>query len=392
VVVPLVAVLVALAALEWFRPIPAPVFHPALGSSVRLPGTPPRLPWPVQGAAAMAIDGLGQIGSSGTASPLPISGLVKVMTAYLVLRDHPIANGSLGPTIAVSPATLAAQAQELATNQAVVPVASGESLSEYEALEGILVASGNDLAILLADWDAGSTAAFVARMDDTARTLGLVHTHFVDPTGASTGSLSTPNDLIRLGEAAMAISTFRAIVALPQVTLPLAGVLYNLDYNLGRAGLVGMKTGADPSSGGCYLFAASEVVAGRSILVVGAVLDQRYPDPTAAALYVGDLLASAAFRAVSPLALFGAGRPVGHITTAWGARVPVSAAGGPSVVGVPGQVVAVRMTLRHLGSSIPPHATVGTVEAEADGVRISVPLITAGRLRGPSVTWRLTRA
>ena len=56
----------------------------------------------------------------------------------------------------------------------------------------------------------------------------------------------------------MAIPTFRQIVAMPQVTLPLAGLVYNLDFDLGRDGIVGIKTGSDAAAGGCFLFARPE--------------------------------------------------------------------------------------------------------------------------------------
>jgi D-alanyl-D-alanine carboxypeptidase (penicillin-binding protein 5/6) len=49
-------------------------------------------------------------------------------------------------------------------------------------------------------------------------------------------------------------------MALPQVTVPLAGVVYNLDYDLGHDGIVGIKTGFDAAAGGCFLFAARHTV------------------------------------------------------------------------------------------------------------------------------------
>src|SRR5665213_519314 len=79
---------------------------------------------------------------------------------------------------------------------------------------------------MLADWDAGGTDAFVAKMNGAAQTLALHSTHITDPSGLDSGTVSTPSDLIRLGEAAMAIPTFRQVVAMPQVTLPLAGLVY----------------------------------------------------------------------------------------------------------------------------------------------------------------------
>lgn len=392
VLVPLLVVLVALAGLQWFRPLPAPRFVSALGSSVRLPGTPPRFPWPVEGSAAMAIEGLGQLGTSGTTTPVPISGLVKVMTAYVVLRDHPIPAGSLGPDITVTSATLAAESAEVASQQAVVPVLPGESLSEYNALAGILVASGNDLAVLLADWDAGSTTAFVAKMNATASRLGMGRTHFVDPTGTATGSVSTPSDLIKLGEAALRIPAFRTLVAMPQASFPFVGVVYNLDTNLGQSGFLGIKTGADAASGGSYLFAAERAVDSRQVVVVGAVLDQRYTAPTTAALYVGYLLATAALGDVSASPLFSSGPAVGHLIAPWGSRVPVVAAGAvPPIVGIPGMPVPVHFSLDPLRPGLAEGAPVGLLHVKSGAQSVGVDLVTGGRLSGPSPWWRLTR-
>jgi D-alanyl-D-alanine carboxypeptidase (penicillin-binding protein 5/6) len=80
--------------------------------------------------------------------------------------------------------------------------------------------------------------------------------------------------MISLGEAAMSIPVFAQIVAMPQVTLPLAGLVFNLDADLGQNGIVGIKTGSDSTSGGCFLFESQETVGGKSLTLVGAVLGQ----------------------------------------------------------------------------------------------------------------------
>jgi serine-type D-Ala-D-Ala carboxypeptidase (penicillin-binding protein 5/6) len=65
-------------------------------------GRPLRLAWPRGGEAAVAVQGIGPIGSHGSAGPIPIASIAKVMTAYLVLRDHPLYGGAGGPQITVS--------------------------------------------------------------------------------------------------------------------------------------------------------------------------------------------------------------------------------------------------------------------------------------------------
>ncbi len=157
-------------------------------------------------------------------------------------------------------------------------------------------------------------------MNAAAHTLGLHSTKFTDPSGLDPGTVSTPADLIRLGEATMAIPVFRQIVAMPQVTLPLAGLVYNFDYDLGHDGIIGIKTGSDTAAGGCFLFEAQQDVAGNSLTLVGVVLGQYGTSPITTALYYSELLAHAAFATMGTRPLLPAGRVVGTIVDAWAGR------------------------------------------------------------------------
>ncbi len=387
VVVILVAVL---AGVQWFRPVPSPMFRSAVSTSVRLPGAPPSLPWPSTGSAALVMEGLGGLGHAGSPQPVPIAGLAKVMTAYLVLKDHPLAPGVAGPAILVTAATIAAAQAEAATQQSVVPVVAGETISELQALEGLLVAQGNDIATLLTGWDSGSTAAFVAQMNTAARAMGLDSTKFNDPTGLDPGSVSTPTDMIRLGEAAMAIPVFRQVVAMRQVTLSLAGIVYNFDYDLGHDGIVGIKTGSDAAAGGCFLFEAQHTVAGKLLTLVGAVLGQDGTSPITTALYDAELMAHAAFAAAGALPVVPADRPVGRIVAPWGSSVSVTAESS-DIVAWPGLSVPVQVRLEAIPSAISSDTRVGVLRVDVGGQRVDVALRTSGRVPGPSVMWRLTR-
>jgi D-alanyl-D-alanine carboxypeptidase (penicillin-binding protein 5/6) len=355
--------------------------------SVRLAGAAPSLPWPTTGAAALSVEGVGSLGHVGSTLPVPITGLAKVMAAYVVLQDHSLAPGAAGPAIPVTAATIAAYQTGVATQEAVVPVTAGETLTELAALEGLLVAGGDDITTLLADWDAGSTGAFVAKMNTAAHTLGLASTHFNDPSGLDPGSVSTPADLIRLGEAAMAIPAFAQVVALPQATFPLAGVVYNLDYDLGHDGIVGIKTGSDAAAGGCFLFAAQRIVGGRSVTLVGVVLGQQTTSPTAAAVDDADSLVKAAFAAIGTSPLLRPGHLVGRIVAPWAPSVPVTAPKSPRIVGWPGLTVRFQVHVEALPSAISSGASIGVLRVQ----NIDVVLRTARRLPGPSAIWRLTR-
>jgi D-alanyl-D-alanine carboxypeptidase (penicillin-binding protein 5/6) len=321
---------------------------------------------------------------------VPIAGLTKVMTAYVVLLDHPLAVGDDGPPIRVTPQVMAASQQQQAAQQSVVPMAVGETLSELQALQGVLVAQGNNVATLLTAWDAPTTAAFVAKMNHTARALGLRSTTFTDANGVAPGSVSTPADLIRLGEAAMAMPVFRQIVGMPQVTLPLAGTVYNFDYDLGHDGFVGIKTGSDTAAGGCFLFEAQHTVGGTTVSVMGAVLGESGTSPLTSALYDADVLVRAAFASLAPIPVVPAGEHIGHMVAAWGPSVPVTAA--PStVVAWPGLVAQVRERTTPVSSAIASGSTVGVLTVQFGDQRVAVPLQTTEGLPGPSTVWRLTR-
>ncbi|MGA2932554.1 MAG: hypothetical protein ABSE98_10765, partial [Acidimicrobiales bacterium] len=298
-VVLVVMLAVVLAGVQWLRPLPPPTFRAAVSAPLLLPGTLPSLPQPATGSAALSVEGDGSLGRFRSTRPAPIAGIATVLTAYVILKDHPLALGDAGPTMPVTQATIAAYQAGVATQQSEAPVALGESLTELQALEGMLVASDDDMATLLADWDAGSSAEFVAKMNRTTQALGLHSTHITDPSGFDSGTVSTPADLIRLGEAAMAIPTFRQIVALGQVTLPGAGLVYNLNFDLGQDGIIGLKTGSDSAANGCFLFAAQKTVAGKNVTLIGAVLGQEGTSPNTAAVSEADLLVKAAFASIA---------------------------------------------------------------------------------------------
>lgn len=260
---------------QWFRPLPTPTLR---ATSIRFPGTPPRLPWPAGGEAALSVAGLGSLGDIRDTNPVPTGVLSDVLIAYVIVKDHPLSNDEdTGPTIKVTPQTVAAYRTGRAAGEPEIPVTSGESLTELDALEGLLIDSGGDMATLLAEWDARSTSAFVTKMDHDVTALGLRNTRVTAANGSEDAMFSTPSDLIRLAEAAMGVPVFRQIVSLGEINLPGVGLHYNPNFVLGENGVVGIDVGSDTNANGCYLFAAEKVVSGQTVTLYGAVLGQSGP-------------------------------------------------------------------------------------------------------------------
>ncbi|HYY45811.1 MAG TPA: D-alanyl-D-alanine carboxypeptidase, partial [Candidatus Angelobacter sp.] len=261
------------ASFQYFRPLPAIVAAPVLTATEQL-GAAAVLPWPARGQAALVIDGYGDVGSSGGNLAAPMASTAKIMTALIVLEDHPLALNEPGPVLTVSQADVATYFAERNEGKSVLPVSAGEQLTEYQLLQGLLLPSASNFAAMLSSWDAGSVPAFVGRMNARAAALGMSATHYADVSGFSPASVSTPTDLIRLAQVAMRLPVFAQIVAQPQATLPVAGVIRNLDTLLGQAGIVGIKTGHTDQAGGCFVFAADLTIEGQTVRLYGAVMGQ----------------------------------------------------------------------------------------------------------------------
>src|SRR6266545_6439492 len=157
----------------------------------------PSTVWPPRGQAAVQV-GHSQVQAGPNQHAAPIASVAKVMTAYLVLHDHPLRPGQDGPTITVTDADVADTERRRRQQESVVSVAAGEQLTERQALQALLLPSANNIAAALARWDAGSTDRFVAWMNATARSLGMTHTRYTDPSGYDNATMSTAADQGRI--------------------------------------------------------------------------------------------------------------------------------------------------------------------------------------------------
>jgi serine-type D-Ala-D-Ala carboxypeptidase (penicillin-binding protein 5/6) len=230
--------------------------------------------WPAYGVSAADISGFGVVAGPGASRRVPIASVAKVMTAYVILHNHPLPANRSGPDITVRPSEAAAYPSQVRDGDSLVPVVAGERITERQALEALLLPSADNMAWILARWDAGSQAAFVARMNATARRLGMTGTSYTDPSGLDPSTTSTAADQMRLGMAAMRMPALAAIAAKPMAVVPVAGVVRSYNTLLGQDGIVGLKTGSTQAAGGCVLIAAWHKAGGRNTLIVAATFGQ----------------------------------------------------------------------------------------------------------------------
>jgi D-alanyl-D-alanine carboxypeptidase (penicillin-binding protein 5/6) len=211
----------------------------------------------------------------------PMASITKVMTAYLV-----ISAGDIDRKVTIPKGVLDYVAKYGASSDSLKP---GEVLTVRQLLYGLLLESGADAAYTLAVSYGPGLNAFIAKMNDTAAQLGMMHTHFTSPDGlpypTETSTYSTPADLVALGEVAMKSSLFRAIVAQRYVKLAKGqghdehwwGNSNGLIGNY--AGAIGIKTGYTDVALHCLLFEA--VRGGRTL--IGVVLGSPATGPRAGA-------------------------------------------------------------------------------------------------------------
>jgi D-alanyl-D-alanine carboxypeptidase (penicillin-binding protein 5/6) len=169
-----------------------------------------------------------------------------------------------------------AQAQVEPQDQSVVAVAAGEQLTERQLararLEALLIPSGNNIAQVLATQVAGSQTRFIVEMNAEARTLGMDHTIYTDPSGFDPDTVSTAADQLRVFPRAMRFPVFHQIVSMVSVTLPVAGRVTSFNPLIAE-GYAG-KTGSDFAAGGSLAFFTHVSVGGRWRTAVGVVRGQ----------------------------------------------------------------------------------------------------------------------
>ena len=239
--------------------------------------------WPAQGQAAVQI-GQSQVHAGPNQHAAAIASVAKVMTAYVVLRDHPLQLGQDGTTIMLTDADVADTDRRRRQRESVVSIAAGEQLTQMQALQALLLPSAINIAAVLAHWDAGSASRYVARMNATERSLGMTHTRYTDPSGYDDATVSTAADQVRIVDRAMRLPVFASVVATPSATLPVAGTVNNTNTLLGHNGFVGVKTGSDEAAGGCFAFRAIRWIDGKRTTITGVVLGQPGYDRIAAGL------------------------------------------------------------------------------------------------------------
>ena len=381
------AAVIGLVAFQLLRPLPV-VAATTAPAPTAVPGAPPTLPWPAKGEASVGTAELGLLGVSPGEQPKPMASVAKLMTALVVLQDKPLAVDNPGPAITIDAADVADFQARQAAGESVLKVSAGEQLSELDALQGLLVPSGNNIASVLAKWDAGSVDAMVKKMNARATAMGLAHTTFADTAGVSAQTTSNPRDLFRLGVEAMKIPVIAKVVGEVQANLPVAGVVYNVDYVLGQDGIIGVKTGSGPEFGANFVFASSQAAAGQPYNIYGAVMGANTLDE---AFKATKALIASVRAVVRADKVVGVDDTVARYEAPWGGRANISAAKDFTAFSWPGMPIKRTLSVAAVTAPVEAGRQVGNLRVSLGAQSSTIPLLVSSRLPEPGRRWRLTR-
>jgi D-alanyl-D-alanine carboxypeptidase (penicillin-binding protein 5/6) len=347
------------------------------------------LAWPGYGQSAVGAVGYGLLDSSGYQVAVPMASLTKIVTAMTVLKKKPLTSGSQGGTINISAADVATYNDYSAQGGSVVSVSQGEQLSEYQALQALLLPSANNMADTLARWAFGSVNNFTASANSYVKSLGLKQTSVADASGFSAKSVSTAVDLTLLGLKAYDNPVLRDIVSQRSAELPVAGNVSNTNALLGIDGNVGIKTGNTDQAGGCYLFADKRVIAGQKTVVIGAILGA--PN-LATAISDSRPLVESVNGGFMNVTVVRRGQVVGIMVPDWADKSNIYAKSDLNILTWKTRQVSSDMVIKiNNVRSLKANQTVGKLVATVWDKKTSVDLAVSDKVSGPSWQWRLIK-
>jgi len=195
--------------------------------------------------------------------PTPMASTTKIMTAIIVL-----VNADLTQTITVSTKAAGIGGSRLGLN-------SNSKITIKDLLYGLMLCSGNDAAIALAETVGGDLSGFADLMNSKAQELGLVNTHFVTPHGLdNTNHYTTAYELALLSDYALHNETFCNIVKTKTYTVNINGypkTISNTNELLGYLnGVYGVKTGFTNGANRCLVSATKRNNLDIICVVLGA--------------------------------------------------------------------------------------------------------------------------
>lgn len=317
----------------------------------------------------------------------PIASLTKVVTALVVLAEHPIDDGTDGATITLTAADSRLVSRYAAINGTTAPAPAGGTISQRAVIELMMVHSANNYAESLAVWAFGSVDAYLVAARAWLDEQGLAGIAIADTTGFSPHNQASPRSMLGLARIAAADPVVSAAAALPSVTVPGIGTFDNRNLIIGVDGVTGLKTGTLSASGASLLFSAQHAGPTGEHRVVGVVLNG--PDHPRIAADVRALLASVRDD-YHEVTLIEAGTVVARYSSPWGdtAELRVASTIDDLIWGSMSATATVHAPALQPGVDFDDEPM---GEVRYAGQRALLPLEWVGSIGEPPLDWRLAQ-
>ncbi|MEV1078300.1 D-alanyl-D-alanine carboxypeptidase [Streptomyces sp. NPDC050211] len=390
---PLVLLLaVVFAVVQAVRPLPTPELALTAEDSYTFEGNKVDLPWPGEGQGWMDVNGIGTMGNFGEQKPVAIGSVAKAMTAYIVLKEHPLKSGDEGPNIKVDALAEKEGGYNEEGESTLNTVKAGDTLTLKQALSAVMIPSANNIARLLARWDAGSEKAFIEKMNDTAKELGMKNTTYTDASGLKETTVSTAEDQVKLGNELVQIQALMDITKLPTWVDPSGQKWPNFNRLVPYNGAIGIKTGTTTAAGGNLLYAATKEIDGETVTVVGAILGQHTAPIIDTVNAVSKTAMLAAQDAITSEKILKKGDVVGYVDDQLGGQTPIVVTKDVAAVGWAGLKVKVSFASDEVPHTAKAGTKVGALTVgDGSGGAVEVPVALQTDLGEPGFTDKLTR-
>lgn len=193
----------------------------------------------------------------------PMASTTKIMTAIVVLE-----NSNLEDVVTIDSKAAGIGGSRLGLNK-------NDKITVNDLLYGLLLRSGNDAAIALANYVGGSVDGFADMMNKKAEEMGLKNSHFIVPHGLDNdGHYTTAYELAKMADYALRIDKFKEIVSTKNTTISINGhskAINNTNQLLGNiSGVYGVKTGFTNGAGRCLVSSCKRNDLDIITVVIGA--------------------------------------------------------------------------------------------------------------------------
>lgn len=367
----------------YLRPLPPATI--AISLPTEIAGISPTVT-PPEGYYALSAEGFDFLYGQRVDDTVSTASIAKVITVLCILEKKPLRAGEAGPSIVISSDDARRYTEEIARDGTAFAVSEGETYSEYEMLEAILLPSANNIADSMAVWAFGNMENYRSYAQNYVRQQGMLSTVIgPDASGYDPATTSTPKDLVKLAEAALKNPVLMEIAGKREALIKGTTLIKNHNAIVGQNGVTGLKTGRNDVNSGTLLFTAKIGEGTETVNVAGVVANA---GTLTGALSDSSILLESLQDDFPLTTILHKNAEAGMLRTAWGSTAKVVASDELSIRRWAGSKIYTYSVLKKSDGTH--EENVGTVYAKSDGRKASVRLKLSTPLTGPSILWRLT--